>query len=176
MGAVAIPDLSGLLDKTVNVQDLLIGVGAGAAAGLGTKWVSNKYLSQYIPAGVRPFLPALNGVVTGVALAFIAKKAGYGSKANALMAGAIAGGVAVTGWAFLASQFPQLSDVVDVQLAEYNGVIVDDPGPNMQNYGVLIEDKAPRLSAYADEENMQELAEASMDDEDYAEVSAFAQY
>jgi len=134
---VEIPGL-GLFNGQVSAMDTIVGVGAGAAGGLGLKYALNSSgMAANLPDLVNRFWPLVGATATG-ALMYALQKKKNAARAKAHFVGAVAGGVGATIWDTARSQFPQLADLVSVRLNQYHG----------SPYGVLVNDQPGRLAAH----------------------------
>lgn len=126
---------------SVGVRDVAFGIGAGLAGSIGLKWaVKQAGVADKLPAFVNRFWPAVSGVATGLALYALEKKGAYG-KAKAHLIGASLAGLTISAWDALKAQFPDLADLVSLQLSDYRGVLVDDS--RYAGYrGMLVDDNS----------------------------------
>ncbi len=139
---------SSALKGSVGVQDVAVGAGLGLAGSMGLKYAVKKLgVADSLPAVVNSFWPVISGVVTGLGLyAFSAK--GHPGRAKGHLVGASLAGVTLSAWGFLSSQFPDLADLVSVQLGGYRGyrgVLVDDTG-GRRLHGVIVNDASANLA------------------------------
>lgn len=131
MGLETVPGLSGLTDSikgSVKGMDVLLGVGVFLGAHFAVKWALNKAVEKQIkiPDVVLRFSPIISGLLAGVALPIIGKKALKlnPAKVNGLVVGALGSGVAIVAVQEAKSAFPMLADYSDLRLS---GMILNDP-------------------------------------------------
>lgn len=165
---VTIPGL-GVLNKSVNTTDVLIGGLFGFAGTLLLKGLGNKLLAGKVPDVVLKGSPLVGGAITGAASYFALKR--NRPKANAYLFGSLAAGAFVQLWDLAKTSFPEgLGDVVSLKFNRY-GVLVDDPMKRTYGQmGVLVDDPmkqfysgAPSYGSQSDS-NLAELAAMSADD------------
>jgi len=136
----------------VDVRDVAIGAGLGLGGSLGLKYLVNATgLSASIPAIINKFWPAFSGIVTGILVYGLEKNS---SKAKGHLIGSALAGITISVWDALKAQFPQLADLVSLQLSGYggyggyNGMLVRDAAlpPGYGGYGgMLVQDSASNL-------------------------------
>lgn len=169
--SLGLPSLKG----SVRGMDVLVGGAAGFAATNVLDALLNKFAPEMwtkVKVGAGKLLPLLVSGLAGGALYLAQKKSNQGA---GHFFGAVAYGVAGTAQNFLRGvQIPGLgtsfSDVVSLPLgyASYNGLLVDNPAPQMQGYnGLLVDNPAPQRS------NLAALGQLSMAD-DYDGMDALA--
>jgi hypothetical protein len=151
--------------KPVKGPDVLVG---GAAMLLGLyviNWSKSRWASLFPPA-LLPFAPAIAGLLGGGIMYMVDKKMiDKPESAGGHALGALSAGLAVTALNFLKGRYPvYFADVVDLRLA---GLIVNDPQTRRMN-GLIVNDPQRRLSGYADNPALGDLASLSMaiDDSD----------
>lgn len=173
------------LRKSVNAQDVVIGLGVGLAGAAGfayalkTLRAKGTYTFINAPVGgtdwIKMGVPVIGGALGGGA-AYMLRKRKNRNAAYANLIGAIAAGVAIVAWPEVAKRVG-FSGVVGLDLP-YGGMIVDDVVG--QQYQGLIVNDAVAMRGYADHPGLGQLAAASLDEgEDYRELahlSRFADY
>lgn len=168
---VQIPGL-GVLNKSVNTTDVLMGAALGLAGTLALKGVGNRMLAGKVPDFLLKGSPLVGGILTGAGLyAFGAKK--NKAKANAHLFGAAVAGASVQAWDVLKTTFPEgLGDVVSLKLGRYGSrgygsVFVDERtpavGPGGAAYGGMIVDEPGRSLS---DHNLAGLAAMQMGDDE----------
>ncbi len=151
------------MSDSVNVGDVLMGVGVGLVGAAGVKAVLNKF-APALYAKVRdmagPAIPLITGISAGAVLYYAQKGS---SRARGHAVGAAMAGLAIT----LMSYLPKLnlpgldfSDVVALNLGGlggYNGLLVADNSDSNAYHGLIVADTSDSLN---------ELAAMSMGDDD----------
>lgn len=167
---VQIPGL-GMLNKTVNTNDVLSGAAFGFAGTLLLKGLGNKLLAGKVPDAILKGSPLMGGLITGGILYALTRKTNK-SKADAQLFGALTAGASVQAWDVLKTSFPEgLGDVVSLNIGNYRrggygSVIVDEKTPDIgpggaayAGYNGLIVDEGSRSMG-----NLGQLAAMSMGD------------
>ena len=161
---VQIPGL-GVLNKSVNTNDVLVGAALGFIGTGAVKYLGNKFLADKAPAFLLKASPLVGGLITGGALYALQQKKNK-SRATAHLFGAIVAGASVQVWDILKTEMPSyFGDVVSLNLSNYGSVIVDEATPRVGpgGYSGLIVDEPGRaMSDY----NLSQLANVSMGDEE----------
>lgn len=167
----------GVMNKSVNSTDVLIGGLIGGAGASLAKAIVNK-MEETKPGGVpdlaKRLLPLIGAAGAGT-LAYALQSKGNKSRATGQLVGAISVGAGVTAWDALKANLPQyFGDVVSLRLSGYPGygVFVNENTPAigpgaMGGYGGLIVDENQRaMAGYADNPNLAALAQVSMGGDD----------
>ena len=164
------------MNDSVNVMDLLIGIGVGLLGSAVVKGVFKKVAPAFyaqVAGTIGAAMPAVTGTAAAAALYYAQGKS---SRARGHAVGAAAAGIALAGWDLLkanlgaVSPYLDFSEVVSVNMGgygNYGGVLINDQSDRMNGYaGVLIADKSDGLN---------ELAALSMapDDDGLAALSMF---
>lgn len=167
------------MNDSVNVMDLLIGIGAGLLGSAVVKGVFKKVAPAFyaqVAGTLGAAMPALTGTAAAAALYYAQGKS---PRAKGHAVGAAAAGVALASWDLLkanlgaVSPYLDFSEVVSVNMGgwngygNYGGVLINDRSDGLGGYGgVLIADKSDGLN---------ELAAMSMapDDDGLAALSMF---
>lgn len=167
------------MNDSVNVMDVLIGVGAALVGSALAKGVFKKVAPaayMQVATTVGAAMPIVTG---GVVAAGLYYGQGKSSRARGHAVGAAMAGLALGGWDLLKAQlgavspYLDFSEVVSVNmggfhgLGNYGGVLINDQSDRVNGYsGVLIADKSDGLN---------ELAAMSMapDDDGLAALAAF---
>jgi hypothetical protein len=149
----------GVLNKSVNTTDVLMGAAIGFGGTLLMKGMGNKMLAGKVPDFILKGSPLVGGAIAGgLAYAYQSKK--NMGRANGWLFGALMAGASVQGWDVLKTSFPEgLGDVVSLQMDQY-GVLVDEPQRRLASMGLLVDEPARRAA------NLAELAALSADDGD----------
>lgn len=166
------------MNDSVNVMDVLIGIGASllgsaVAKGIFKKVAPEMYMKLATTVGAA--MPIVTGSVVAAGLYYAQGKS---SRARGHAVGAAAAGIALGGWDLLKAQlgsvspYLDFSEVVSVNMGgygygNYGGVLINDNSDRMNGYsGVLIADKSDGLN---------ELAAMSMapDDDGLAALASF---
>ncbi len=164
------------MNDSVNVMDVLIGIGAALIGSALVKGIFKKVapaIYAQVATTVGAALPAVTG---GVVAAGLYLGQGKSSRARGHAVGAAAAGIALAGWDLAKAQlgtispYLDFSEVVSVNMGgygNYGGVLINDRSDGLGGYGgVLIADKSDGLN---------ELAAMSMapDDDGLAALSNF---
>jgi len=159
----------GLLDKSVNSTDVLLGMALGFAGTGLLKYAGNQFAAGILPDALLKGSPLVGGAITAAA-AYAYQKDKSVAKANAYALGAAAAGAAVQLWDVLKTQFPQaFGDVVSMK---YGSILVNERtpavGPGGAAYNGLIVDEPSRrqLAAYNEQSNLSALAGLAMGEPD----------
>lgn len=146
---LTVPGLSGLakdlnpLGQTVRTNDLLLGVGVGAAGGAAVKMLINKIgIADKLPGFISRNIGPVSTILAGVGGYMFLKKKNV-AKAKGVLYGAAIAGLVPVGWDFLQAQFPTyfadyvtvpaLGDIVNRPL----GLIVESPSPALNGLEAL---------------------------------------
>jgi hypothetical protein len=140
-GALGLPSLS-VLRQSVPLKEAALGTGVGLGAGLGAIFALNKLnasraaagkpalgftvdaTGKTVPAIWQPFVPAIGGLVVGLAGSMLLRKSR--SRAAAVLVGSVVGGLLVSGFQLIKAKFPaQFGDYVRVRLAGYGNVLIN---------------------------------------------------
>ncbi len=162
-GMVQIPGL-GVLNKSVNTTDVLMGVALGFAGSAAVKAVSTKMLPGKVPDIVLKNTPVVGGLLAGAGAYFLESRKNMG-RANAHLFGAAMAGITVQLWGYAKTSMPSyFGDVVSVRRNGYNGrygMLMNSATPAMgpgAYAGLLVDDKARSSS------NLNALADMAMGD------------
>src|SRR5258706_4175172 len=127
----------GVLNKSVNTTDVLVGAAVGLGGTLLLKGFGNKMLAGTAPDWLLKGSPMVGGALAGGAMYFLGKKKNM-AKANGHLFGALAAGASVQAWDVLKTSFPEgLGDVVSLKLGRY--------GNRYGKYGVFVDEKTPSV-------------------------------
>lgn len=133
---VQIPGL-GMLDKSVNTTDVLVGAGLGFAGTLALKGLGNKMLAGQVPDAILKGSPLVGGIIAG-GLAYLLESKKNKQRATGHLFGALTAGAAVQAWDVMKTSFPTgLGDVVSLKLGRYAG--------RRGGYGVFVNERTPAV-------------------------------
>lgn len=161
----------GLLNKSVNSTDVLLGALIGTAGSGGVKWAVRALgLQDKLPVLIQNWMPLIGSSLAGTAAYMLQ---GRSQKAYGHLVGAVAAGAAAQAWGLLKSQYPEyFGDVVALRFQGYarNGMGVLVRNPSRQLGGMLFRNPTRQLSGanmarYADKPHMAGLAAAAMGDD-----------
>lgn len=162
-GMVRIPGLSGMLDRSVNTKDVVVGALVGFAGTGAIKYLNNTILAGKVPEFIAKGSPLIGGAVSG-GIAYMLQRQKNPARANGHLTGALLAGASVQVWDMLKANMPQVfGDVVSLNLSNYGSVFVDEKTPSIGpgGYGgLLVDEPSHAMSGY----NLAQLAEASMND------------
>lgn len=165
------------LKQPVKPGALGVGLLAGMAGTVLVMYGVNQYTQKSggVSMTLYKAVPFIGALGAGAALYMLRRKKNK-QQASSLLLGSLIGGILPVGWSLVKKQFASLSFlnglaatgmdgyVVQPALANYGGVIVDNPGPGQLN-GVIVDNPGPaQLSAYGGygdpDPNADEVAEA----------------
>lgn len=164
----------GLVNKSVNSTDVLIGGLIGGAGASLAKAIVNK-MEATTPGSVPDLVKqglSLIGATAGGTLAYALQAKSNKSRATGHLVGAVAVGAGITAWDALKANLPQyFGDVVSLRLSGYPGygVFVDERTPRIgpgAMGGLIVDENVRAMQGYADNPNLAALAQVSMGDDD----------
>lgn len=165
----------GLMNKSVNSTDVLIGAAIGTVGSGAVKYIIRAAgLQDKLPVLVQNWMPLIGSSLAGTA-AYMLERKGNKSRAEGHLVGAVAAGVAAQAWGLLKSSYPEyFGDVVALKFAGYGrngyGVLVNSPTPAIgpgAYAGMLFNNPGRPLSGvqYADRPELGRLAALAMGDD-----------
>lgn len=174
-GITTIPGLGGfeVLKKDVEAMDVLVGAAVGFVGSALVKGAAKKFLASSYPQiaqTVGKFMPAATGLAVG-AIAYYAQKKSKSGLGHAI--GAVSAGVGMTVRDFAAdalgsSDLFDFSEVTQVNLGRYGGLLVNDATNGYA--GLLVNDATNGyggllVSDATDNKGLNDLARVSMGDD-----------
>lgn len=124
----------GLMNKSVNSTDVLVGALIGTAGSGVVKYVIRAVgLQDKLPVLVQNWMPLLGSAAAG-SIAFMLERGSNRARAQGHLVGAVAAGAAAQAWGLLKSEYPEyFGDVVALKFAGYGrngmGILVNSPTP-----------------------------------------------
>jgi hypothetical protein len=164
----------GLLDKSVNSTDVLVGMGIGVVGSGVVKYlIKAAGMQDSLPVMVQNWMPLLGSALAGTAAYMLERKSNK-SRAEGHLVGAITAGAAAQAWGLLKSSYPEyFGDVVALKFAgvpNNYGLIVNSPTPAIGPgafRGMIFNNPGRPLAGvqYADRPGLGRLAQLSMGDD-----------